>query len=191
MTSGLHWTSGLSLTAKITLWSDFLSAEHRDRLHCKYACTALLANNESHILHEGRCVEEGALISFICCPVCCYDYFLTCAYVCGSCCVCVCCVFMVLFSRAFCVCTWCVCVCLITFLSSALIIWDSVCVPLQFCDFVFLQSKSVSSTDSQPAEERQGPSGGYSSSQGGAEAKRRRCDDKESLPPHSYVCVPF
>ncbi|TKS74555.1 Transducin-like enhancer protein 4 [Collichthys lucidus] len=47
-------------------------------------------------------------------------------------------------------------------------------------------SKSVSSTDSQPPEERQGPSGGYSSSQGGAEAKRRRCDDKESLAPHSY-----
>ncbi|KAI3368273.1 hypothetical protein L3Q82_007992 [Scortum barcoo] len=47
-------------------------------------------------------------------------------------------------------------------------------------------SKSVSSTDSQPAEERQGPSGGYSSSQGGAEAKRRRCDDKEPLAPHSY-----
>ncbi|KAJ4943428.1 hypothetical protein JOQ06_005929, partial [Pogonophryne albipinna] len=48
-------------------------------------------------------------------------------------------------------------------------------------------SKSVSSTDSQPNEERQGPSGGYSSSQGGAEAKRRRCDDKEPLPPHSYT----
>ncbi|KAA8589961.1 hypothetical protein FQN60_013326, partial [Etheostoma spectabile] len=48
------------------------------------------------------------------------------------------------------------------------------------------RSKSVSSTDSQPTEERQGPSGGYSSSQGGAEAKRRRCDDKEPLPPHSY-----
>uniref|UniRef100_A0A3B4U2R8 Transducin-like enhancer protein 4 n=1 Tax=Seriola dumerili TaxID=41447 RepID=A0A3B4U2R8_SERDU len=46
------------------------------------------------------------------------------------------------------------------------------------------RSKSVSSTDSQPTEERQGPSGGYSSSQGGAEAKRRRCDDKEPLPPH-------
>ncbi|XP_064791277.1 transducin-like enhancer protein 4 isoform X3 [Oncorhynchus masou masou] len=45
------------------------------------------------------------------------------------------------------------------------------------------RSKSVSSTDSQPVEERQGPSGGYSSSQGG-DAKRRRCDDKESLPPH-------
>lgn len=26
--------------------------------------------------------------------------------------------------------------------------------------------------------------------QGGAEAKRRRCDDKESLPSHSYVCIP-
>lgn len=49
------------------------------------------------------------------------------------------------------------------------------------------QSKSASSTDSQPAEERQGPSGGYSSSQGGAEAKRRRCEDKEPLAPHSYV----
>ncbi|XP_038571934.1 transducin-like enhancer protein 4 isoform X2 [Micropterus salmoides] len=48
------------------------------------------------------------------------------------------------------------------------------------------RSKSVSSTDSQPTEERQGPSGGYSSSQGGAEAKRRRCDDKEPLAPHSY-----
>lgn len=54
---------------------------------------------------------------------------------------------------------------------------------------LFFQSKSVSSTDSQPTEERQGPSGGYSSMQGGAEAKRRRCDDKESLPSHSYVCV--
>lgn len=53
-----------------------------------------------------------------------------------------------------------------------------------------LQSKSASSTDSQPAEERQGPSGGYSSSQGGAEAKRRRCEDKEPLAPHSYVRVP-
>lgn len=51
---------------------------------------------------------------------------------------------------------------------------------------LFRQSKSASSTDSQPAEERQGPSGGYSS-QGGAEAKRRRCDDKEPLAPHSYV----
>ncbi|XP_014843504.1 protein groucho-1 isoform X1 [Poecilia latipinna] len=48
------------------------------------------------------------------------------------------------------------------------------------------RSKSVSSTDSQPAEERQGPSGGYSALQGGAEAKRRRCDDKEPLPPHAY-----
>ncbi|XP_071010096.1 transducin-like enhancer protein 4 isoform X3 [Oncorhynchus clarkii lewisi] len=45
------------------------------------------------------------------------------------------------------------------------------------------RSKSVSSTDSQPVEERQGPSGGYASSQGG-DAKRRRCDDKEPLPPH-------
>ncbi|XP_077391632.1 transducin-like enhancer protein 4 isoform X3 [Festucalex cinctus] len=48
------------------------------------------------------------------------------------------------------------------------------------------RSKSASSTDSQPPEERQGPSGGYASSQGGAEAKRRRCDDKEPLAPHSY-----
>ncbi|XP_041705075.1 transducin-like enhancer protein 4 isoform X3 [Coregonus clupeaformis] len=46
------------------------------------------------------------------------------------------------------------------------------------------RSKSVSSTDSQPVEERQGPSGGYSSSQGGGDTKRRRCDDKEPLPPH-------
>ncbi|XP_045061452.1 transducin-like enhancer protein 4 isoform X3 [Coregonus clupeaformis] len=46
------------------------------------------------------------------------------------------------------------------------------------------RSKSVSSTDSQPVEERQGPSGGYSSSQGGGDAKRRRCEDKEPLPPH-------
>ncbi|CAB1324371.1 unnamed protein product [Coregonus sp. 'balchen'] len=38
--------------------------------------------------------------------------------------------------------------------------------------------------DSQPVEERQGPSGGYSSSQGGGDAKRRRCEDKEPLPPH-------
>uniref|UniRef100_A0A3P9HRA1 TLE family member 2, transcriptional corepressor b n=1 Tax=Oryzias latipes TaxID=8090 RepID=A0A3P9HRA1_ORYLA len=48
------------------------------------------------------------------------------------------------------------------------------------------RSKSVSSTDSQPTEDRQGPSSGFSSSQGGAEAKRRRCDDKDALPPHSY-----
>uniref|UniRef100_H3DDD6 TLE family member 2, transcriptional corepressor b n=1 Tax=Tetraodon nigroviridis TaxID=99883 RepID=H3DDD6_TETNG len=47
------------------------------------------------------------------------------------------------------------------------------------------KSKSASSTDSQAAEERQGPSGSYSS-QGGAEANRRRCDDKEPLAPHSY-----
>ncbi len=65
----------------------------------------------------------------------------------------------------------------------------SVCVFILVCVLVFLQSKSVSSTDSQPTEERQGPSGGYSSSQGGAEAKRRRCDDKEPLAPHSYVRV--
>ncbi|MEQ2169040.1 hypothetical protein GOODEAATRI_020790 [Goodea atripinnis] len=57
------------------------------------------------------------------------------------------------------------------------------------CFSAILQSKSVSSTDSQPTEEHQGPSGGYSALQGGAEAKRRRCDDKEPLPPHSYVCV--
>lgn len=60
---------------------------------------------------------------------------------------------------------------------------------LLFCSFLFLQSKSASSTDSQPNEERQGPSGAYSSSQGGAEAKRRRCEDKEPLAPHSYVGV--
>lgn len=57
------------------------------------------------------------------------------------------------------------------------------------CVSICYQSKSVSSTDSQPTEERQGPSGGYSALQGGAEAKRRRCDDKEPLPPHSYVGV--
>lgn len=51
---------------------------------------------------------------------------------------------------------------------------------------LFPQSKSASSTDSQAAEERQGPSGSYST-QGGAEAKRRRCEDKEPLAPHSYV----
>ncbi|KAL4597531.1 transducin-like enhancer protein 4 isoform X1, partial [Arapaima gigas] len=44
-------------------------------------------------------------------------------------------------------------------------------------------SKSVSSTDSQPVEERQGPSGGYSA-QGGADSKRRRCEEKETLPSH-------
>ncbi|MEQ2307387.1 hypothetical protein AMECASPLE_017694 [Ameca splendens] len=54
------------------------------------------------------------------------------------------------------------------------------------CFSAILQSKSESSTDSQPTEEHQGPSGGYSALQGGAEAKRRRCDDKEPLPPHSY-----
>uniref|UniRef100_A0A8C9QW39 Transducin-like enhancer protein 4 n=1 Tax=Scleropages formosus TaxID=113540 RepID=A0A8C9QW39_SCLFO len=45
------------------------------------------------------------------------------------------------------------------------------------------RSKSVSSTDSQPVEERQGPSGGYSA-QGGADGKRRRCEEKETLPSH-------
>ncbi|KTF89264.1 hypothetical protein cypCar_00008401 [Cyprinus carpio] len=45
------------------------------------------------------------------------------------------------------------------------------------------RSKSVSSTDSQAAEDRQGPSGVYSS-QASSEAKRRRCDDKDVLPSH-------
>ncbi|KAJ8419027.1 hypothetical protein AAFF_G00005260 [Aldrovandia affinis] len=45
------------------------------------------------------------------------------------------------------------------------------------------RSKSVSSTDSQPAEERQGPSGAYTA-QGGVDAKRRRCDEKDALPAH-------
>ena len=45
------------------------------------------------------------------------------------------------------------------------------------------QSKSVSSTDSQPTEERQGPSGGYAT-QGGVDAKRRRCEEKD---PSHYV----
>ncbi|KAJ8374436.1 hypothetical protein SKAU_G00050160 [Synaphobranchus kaupii] len=45
------------------------------------------------------------------------------------------------------------------------------------------RSKSVSSTDSQPPEERQGPSGGYAA-QGGVDAKRRRCDEKDALPSH-------
>lgn len=62
------------------------------------------------------------------------------------------------------------------------------CVHTFICVPVFVQSKSASSTDSQPTEERQGTSGGYSSSHGGAEAKRRRCDDKEPLASHSYVC---
>ncbi|KAJ8277254.1 hypothetical protein GJAV_G00073140 [Gymnothorax javanicus] len=45
------------------------------------------------------------------------------------------------------------------------------------------RSKSVSSTDSPPPEERQGPSGGYAT-QSGIDAKRRRCDDKDALPAH-------
>ncbi|XP_023699533.1 transducin-like enhancer protein 4 isoform X2 [Paramormyrops kingsleyae] len=45
------------------------------------------------------------------------------------------------------------------------------------------RSKSVSSTDSQPPEERQGPSGGFSS-QGGGDGKRRRCEEKDTLPSH-------
>ncbi|XP_042605034.1 transducin-like enhancer protein 4 [Cyprinus carpio] len=45
------------------------------------------------------------------------------------------------------------------------------------------RSKSVSSTDSQAAEDRQGPSGVYSS-QASSDAKRRRCDDKDVLPSH-------
>ena len=72
-----------------------------------------------------------------------------------------------------------------TYLLCVFLSFMCVCVLLCVC----VQSKSVSSTDSQPVEERQGPSGGYASSQGG-DAKRRRCDDKEPLPPH-YVCTPF
>ncbi|TRZ02855.1 hypothetical protein DNTS_026724, partial [Danionella cerebrum] len=45
------------------------------------------------------------------------------------------------------------------------------------------RSKSVSSTDSQAVEERQGPSGVYSSQSSG-EAKRRRCDEKDILASH-------
>ncbi|XP_051979713.1 transducin-like enhancer protein 4 isoform X2 [Xyrauchen texanus] len=45
------------------------------------------------------------------------------------------------------------------------------------------RSKSVSSTDSQAAEDRQGPSGVYSS-QTSSDAKRRRCDDKDVLTSH-------
>ncbi|XP_076852787.1 transducin-like enhancer protein 4 isoform X1 [Brachyhypopomus gauderio] len=44
------------------------------------------------------------------------------------------------------------------------------------------RSKSVSSTDSQAVEERQGPSCVYPT-QSSSEAKRRRCDDKDG-PPH-------
>ncbi|KPP67030.1 transducin-like enhancer protein 4-like [Scleropages formosus] len=52
------------------------------------------------------------------------------------------------------------------------------------------RSKSVSSTDSQPVEERQGPSGGYSA-QGGADGKRRRCEEKETLPSHYVGSAPW
>ncbi|KAF4097738.1 hypothetical protein G5714_021746 [Onychostoma macrolepis] len=45
------------------------------------------------------------------------------------------------------------------------------------------RSKSVSSTDSQAAEDRQGPSGVYPS-QASSDAKRRRCDEKDVLPSH-------
>ncbi|XP_073718397.1 transducin-like enhancer protein 4 isoform X1 [Misgurnus anguillicaudatus] len=45
------------------------------------------------------------------------------------------------------------------------------------------RSKSVSSTDSQVTEDRQGPSGSYASQTGG-DAKRRRCDEKDVLPSH-------
>ncbi|XP_058871016.1 transducin-like enhancer protein 1 isoform X4 [Acipenser ruthenus] len=41
------------------------------------------------------------------------------------------------------------------------------------------QSKSVSSTDSQRAEEKQGPSGGEYGGEGSREGKRRRCEDKD------------
>ncbi|XP_035379095.1 LOW QUALITY PROTEIN: transducin-like enhancer protein 4 [Electrophorus electricus] len=44
------------------------------------------------------------------------------------------------------------------------------------------RSKSVSSTDSQAVEERQGPSGVYPT-QSSSDVKRRRCDDKD-CPPH-------
>ncbi|XP_041086526.1 transducin-like enhancer protein 4 isoform X3 [Polyodon spathula] len=40
-------------------------------------------------------------------------------------------------------------------------------------------SKSVSSTDSQRAEEKQGPSGGDYGGEGSREGKRRRCEDKD------------
>lgn len=46
------------------------------------------------------------------------------------------------------------------------------------------QSKSVSSTDSQRAEEKQGPSGGEYGGEGSREGKRRRCEDKD---PQHYV----
>ncbi|XP_050951286.1 transducin-like enhancer protein 4 isoform X1 [Labeo rohita] len=45
------------------------------------------------------------------------------------------------------------------------------------------RSKSVSSTDSQAAEDRQGPSGVYPS-QASNDAKRRRCDEKDILQSH-------
>ncbi|XP_056303553.1 transducin-like enhancer protein 4 isoform X1 [Danio aesculapii] len=45
------------------------------------------------------------------------------------------------------------------------------------------RSKSVSSTDSQAVEDRQGPSGVYSS-QAGGDAKRRRCEEKDLLQSH-------
>ncbi|XP_041086524.1 transducin-like enhancer protein 1 isoform X1 [Polyodon spathula] len=41
------------------------------------------------------------------------------------------------------------------------------------------RSKSVSSTDSQRAEEKQGPSGGDYGGEGSREGKRRRCEDKD------------
>lgn len=194
------------------LRSNFFSTEQQHRLHCKYGWTALLPDNESHILHEDWCVEGRALISFIGCPVCCYGYGLTCACVCISCyagmcvcgcgCVCVCVCVSPSVSTHHYLNNWGGCVCIHTrflkhdWLCPLCIVSSPVSISTMdhnistfLCVSVGLQSKSVSSTDSQPTEERQGPSGGYAALQGGAEAKRRRCDDKEALPQHSYVCV--
>lgn len=44
-------------TDSTMIWSAFPSPERQARLYCKNACTALLPNNENHILHEDRCVE--------------------------------------------------------------------------------------------------------------------------------------
>lgn len=50
---------------RTTQCSGLISLRSSIRLHCKYACTALLPNNEGHILHKDRRVEGRALISFI------------------------------------------------------------------------------------------------------------------------------
>lgn len=135
-----------------------LSKERRVRLQCKYARTASVPDNEGPILHEDKSGGVGVEWG--------WGWGL------------------IMRSSGL----------PVVLLVSVATDWICICVFARRCRHLcnsgrlrlFHQSKSASSTDSQPAEERQGPSGGYAS-QGGAEAKRRRCDDKEPLAPHSYV----